>query len=126
MLGVIETADFLSDAADVGMSAEERALIVNALSEDPMLGTPMVGTGGARKTRFPIPGKGKSGGYRTVHYYGGKDIPVFLLAVFKKNEKDNLTHAERNELKKELAGLAEDYRKSVRTKAAELRGRRAK
>ncbi|MEN3346687.1 MAG: hypothetical protein V7632_322 [Bradyrhizobium sp.] len=84
----------------------------------------MVGTGGARKTRFPIPGKGKSGGYRTVHYYGGKDIPVFLLAVFKK--KDNLTHAERNELKKELAGLAEDYRKSVRTKAAELRGRRAK
>jgi hypothetical protein len=124
MLGVIETADFLSDAADVGMSAEERALIVNALSEDPMLGTPMVGTGGARKTRFPIPGKGKSGGYRTVHYYGGKDIPVFLLAVFKK--KDNLTHAERNELKKELAGLAEDYRKSVRTKAAELRGRRAK
>jgi hypothetical protein len=126
MQGVIETEDFLNDAAAVGMSADERALIVNALSEDPTLGTPMVGTGGARKTRFPIPGKGKSGGYRTVHYYGGRNIPVFLLAVFKKNEKDNLTHAERNELKKELAGLAEDYRKSVRAKAAELRSRRAK
>jgi hypothetical protein len=46
--------------------------------------------------------------------------------VFKKNEKDNLTHAERNELKKELVSLAEDYRKSVRAKAAELRSRRAK
>jgi hypothetical protein len=126
MQGFIETEDFLSDAADVGMSDDERALIVNALSEDPMLGTPMVGTGGARKTRFPIPGKGKSGGYRTVHYYSGKDTPVFLLAVFKKNEKDNLTHAERNELKKELSGLAEDYRKSVRAKAGELRSRRAK
>jgi hypothetical protein len=40
MQGVIETEDFLGDAADVGMSADERALIVNALSEDPMLGTP--------------------------------------------------------------------------------------
>ncbi|WP_027583713.1 type II toxin-antitoxin system RelE/ParE family toxin [Bradyrhizobium sp. Ai1a-2] len=123
MHGVIETEDFLRDAADVGMSAEERALIVNALSEDPMLGSPMVGTGGARKVRFPIPGKGKSGGYRVVHYYGGKDIPVFMLAVFKKNEKDNLTNAERNELKKELAGLAEDYLRSVKRKAAELRRR---
>ena len=122
---VIETEDFLKDAADVGMSADERGLIVNALSEDPMLGAPMVGTGGARKTRFPIQGKGKSGGYRVVHYFGGNDIPVFLLAVFKKNEKANLTNAERNELKKELAGLGEDYRKSVRARAAELR-RRAK
>lgn len=113
----------MNDAADVGMSAEERALIVNALSEDPMLGAPMVGTGGARKSRFPIAGKGKSGGYRVVHYFGGKDIPVFLLAVFKKNEKGSLTNAERNELKKELADLGEDYRRSVRAKARELRGR---
>jgi hypothetical protein len=58
-----------------------------------------------------------------VHYCGGKGIPVFMLAVFKKNEKDNLTNAERNELKKELAGLAEDYLKSVKRKAAELRRR---
>ena len=126
---VIETEDFLKDAADVGMSADERGLIVNAISEDPMLGAPMVGTGGARKTRFPIQGKGKSegksGGYRVVHYFGGNDIPVFLLAVFKKNEKANLTNTERNELKKELSGLGEDYRKSVRARAAELR-RRAK
>jgi hypothetical protein len=125
MHGVIETEDFLRDAADAGMSADERALIVNALSEDPTLGSPMVGTGGARKVRFPVPGKGKSGGYRVIHFYGGRDIPVFILAVFKKNEKDNLTKAERNELKKELAGLAEDYLRSVKAKAVVL-GRRAK
>lgn len=48
-----------------------------------------------------------------ITFYGGPSLPVFLLTVFGKGEKIDLTHAERNELRKELAGLAEDYRKGV-------------
>ena len=95
MHGVIETVDYLKDAAGVGMSEEERALIVSALSENPQLGDLMPGTGGARKARFPSPGKGKRGGYRVVHFYGGKDVPLFLLAALKKGERSDLNQARR-------------------------------
>jgi hypothetical protein len=84
--------------------------IVLTVSADPRAGTLIPGSGGARKLRFAGRGHGKSGGYRTIHYYAGTDVPVFLLAVYGKDTKDNLSQAERNALKVELAGLAEDYR----------------
>ena len=80
-------------------------------------------TGGARKVRFAGRGKGKSGGYRVVTYFAGEDIPVFLLALFSKGERENLSKAERNALRKELAGIAADYRALVRARVAELKGR---
>jgi hypothetical protein len=64
---------------------------------------------GARKRRFAGRGKGKSGGYRIVSYYADDDVPVLMLALIK-GERDNLLQAERNELRKELAGYAQDYR----------------
>lgn len=124
MHAVIETLQYLSDANSVGMSEEERLLIVHAISANPQLGDLMPGTGGARKVRFPAAGKGKRGGYRVVHYFGGADVPVFLLAVIKKGERADLSQGEKNELKKELAGLATDYRMSVRKKTETLHRRR--
>jgi hypothetical protein len=118
MHGVVETPGFLADAADVGLSEEERERIIRALSLDPKIGDLMPGTGGARKVRFAAPGRGKRGGYRTVHYYGGDDIPIFLLAMLKKGERSDLSQAEKNELRKELAGLADDYRHSVAGRAS--------
>lgn len=55
---VIETPDFLRDAADARLTAEERSLI----AAFPKAGADIPGTGGARKIRFPARGKGKSGG----------------------------------------------------------------
>lgn len=51
---------------------------------------------------------------------------MFLLAVIKKGERDNLSRAERNELRKELTGIAEDYRAGERKMIAELRTGRPK
>ena len=65
-------------------------------------------------------GKGKRGGFRTVHYYAGDDVPVLLLALIDKGEDENLSKAERNELRIELAGYADDYRKGVIEKVAAL------
>lgn len=75
----------------------------------------MEGTGGCFKLRFAGRGKGKSGGYRTVHYFAGDDVPILLLALINKGESDNLSKTERNELRKELAAYADDYRKGVRS-----------
>jgi hypothetical protein len=69
----------------------------------------MPGCGGARKLRVRKPGTGKSGGYRVITYYAGNDVPVFLLTVFGKGEKDNLTKAECNA----LAGLTKLLKASL-------------
>lgn len=116
MHAVVETSAYLKDADDAGIPENERAAIKLFLSKHPKAGDLMEGTGGARKLRFAGRGKGKSGGYRVITFYGGDDIPVFLLAALSKGERENLSKAERNELKKELGSLAQDYRESVKTK----------
>jgi hypothetical protein len=74
----------------------------------------MKNTGGARKLRHPGAGVGKSGGYRTIHYLGGNDIPVFLLSVFGKSEEANLTKSECNDLAALLPRITENYRRKRR------------
>jgi len=123
MQGVIETQTFLKNAADAGMAEQERLAIVNSIALDPRQGDLMTGTGGVRKVRFAGRGKGKSGGFRVVTYFAAADIPVLLLAVIDKGERTNLSKAERNVLKKELQGFADDYRASVRQRVAERKGR---
>lgn len=84
--------------------------IVSEIAADPLAGDLIVGSGGARKLRHRRTGGGKSGGYRTIHYFGGDDVPVFLLSIFDKGEKANLTERERNELAAILPRLAHAYR----------------
>ena len=69
----------------------------------------MPGTGGYRKIRFARQGMGKRGGTRVVYLYGGKDIPIFLMTVYAKNEKGNLSKAEQNALKKAAAQFFAQY-----------------
>ena len=56
-------------------------------------------------------GTGKSGGYRVVFYYAGQDVPIFLLDVFTKGDRANLSKAEQNELRVILGKMADAYRK---------------
>jgi hypothetical protein len=52
---------------------------------------------------------------------GGDDVPVFMLAVIKKGDRDNLSKAECNALKKELQGIADAYRTSVKARTVKRR-----
>lgn len=111
MQTVIETDAYLSDAKRAGLSEQERMSIVEYLAKDPQAGDDIQGTGGARKIRFAGKGKGKRGGYRVITFFSGTDIPVFLLNVFAKNERVDLTQVERNEFKATLGALAAAYRR---------------
>lgn len=106
---VIETNAYLAAAKDAGMSAAEQEAVIDMIAKDPEAGEIMPGCGGARKLRIAKPGKGKSGGYRVITYFAGKDVPVFLLTVFGKNEKASLNQRERNQ----LAGLTKTLRDSL-------------
>lgn len=95
------------------MSEEEINELVTYLSANPMAGDEIPGTGGCRKLRVAGRGKGKSGGYRAVTFYSGLLMPVFLITVFSKGEKSNLTKAERNQLAALTKLIAAGYQARV-------------
>ena len=101
---VVQIAQFAAQAKG-RMSAAEVNDVTDLLAADPLCGDLIQGTGGVRKIRFAVRGKGKSGGVRVVYYYYNETRPLFLLTVFSKNEKDNLTMAERNSLAKLVKAL---------------------
>ena len=100
---VIETPSFLRDAKRL-MNDEGRQEIVTFLAYNPNAGGILRGTGGIRKVRFAREGGGKSAGYRVIYFFHSPNIPLFALNVFAKNEKANISPAERNALK-ELSSL---------------------
>lgn len=95
MQTVVETPAYLKAAKASGMTDAEMTAAVDMLALDPSAGDLMKGTGGCRKVRLAGRGKGKSGGYRLITFYWTPDQPVFLLTVFGKGEKANLTNAEK-------------------------------
>ncbi len=114
MQTVIETPEYLRDAKAARLADSERLHMVNVIASRPDAGNEIPGTGGARKVRFAGRGQGKSGGYRVVTFYSGPDIPVFLLNVFAKGDRIDLTKAERNELREILSEIVAIYREGVR------------
>lgn len=113
MHAVVETPTFQRAAKDAGLGEGEIAAIVDMIAENPEAGDIMKGTGGARKIRFAGRGKGKSGGYRVITYFASEDMPVFLLDLYGKGEKGNLTSAERNHLLVILPRIAMAYRRKL-------------
>ena len=113
MHAVCETPAFTAAAHAAGMSRLEVEDLTDFLAANPEAGDELAGTGGCRKLRVAGRGKGKSGGYRVVTFYTGPRLPVFLITVFGKGEKSNLSKAECNGLAKMTAILAAEYRKKV-------------
>jgi hypothetical protein len=106
----VETPSYLADAERL-FSPDERAAVVDRLAADPGCGVVIPGSGGIRKVRFGFGGRGKSGGARIIYLFSGENLPVFVLAVFAKNEKANLSATERNVLTKMVADMIESYRR---------------
>ena len=91
------------------MDDEERLEIVAFLAQNPDAGDIMRGTGGIRKVRYAREGGGKSGGFRVIYFFHSLEMPLFALNIFAKNEKSNLTPAERNEMKELSSLLVKSY-----------------
>ena len=110
MQTVVETPSYLADAERL-FSPDELAAVVDRLAADPTCGVVIPGSGGIRKVRFGFDGRGKSGGARIIYLFSGESLPVFVLAVFAKNEKANLSPAERNALAKMVTDMIGSYRR---------------
>jgi hypothetical protein len=103
--------DYFLAVANKLFREEERADIVALIAADPECGDVMRGTGGFRKVRVARGGMGKGGGARVVYIWRSENFPVFLIAVFPKNEKESLSMAERNALRKRADSIFETYRR---------------
>ena len=88
--------------------------LIDYIAVHPDAGDVMARTGGARKLRWAAAGKGKSGGVRVITCFSGPLVPVFLLTIFGKGRKINLTRAEQNELRRVLGDMIAEYRKGAR------------
>lgn len=105
---VVELPGYLGRAERL-LSEAERDEVVTVVATDPERGVLIRGTGGVRKLRFGRADRGKSGGVRVIYYFVDETIPVFLLTVFAKGEKADLTAAERNALAKLVPVLRASY-----------------
>ena len=105
---IVELPEFKKRASS-RLSVEEKASVINYLAAHPAAGDIIRETGGLRKLRWAAKGKGKSGGVRVIYYYHNEEIPLFLLTLFSKGEKANLTKAERNDLAKLTELLKSTY-----------------
>ena len=97
LVSVIETGAYLSKAEKI-MSALERDAVVSMISEGPTIGDVIPGTGGLRKVRVPLQGRGKRGGGRVIYCYYNSGYPAILMWAFAKNEASDLTSAQKKSL----------------------------
>lgn len=95
----IETPIFTEDVRTL-LSDEEYAQFQQYLVATPDAGALITQTGGLRKVRWAVQGRGKSAGVRVIYYHVTADAQIRLILIYKKGVKDSLSAAEKAVLKK--------------------------
>jgi hypothetical protein len=103
---VAETKAFSEDI-DIMLSQAERDAVITGIAAKPEGGDLIRGTGGLRKRRIALPGRGKRGGARVITLYLGDRLPVYAVFLFAKNERENLSPAQTKILLRLVATIKE-------------------
>ena len=109
-ISVVETPEFLSATRRL-LADEERALLVDYLAYNPTSGDLIPGTGGVRKLRWGLEGRGKRGGARGIYFHHDAHMPLFALTAYAKNERADLNPQDRNDFRQLTVLLVEAFKK---------------
>ena len=101
----IQTHEFSRNWDNLGFDDEDLRMLELDIMKHPDKYPVMQGTGGLRKARIAMENRGKSGGARVCFVDFVIAETVYLITVYPKNEKDNLSKEERNEIKKVIEAL---------------------
>ena len=82
------------------LSDEEYAALQQHLVAMPNAGDVIAGTGGLRKIRWTIAGRGKRGGTRVIYYHVVAQVQIRMILIYRKGIKDDLTPKEKTVLRK--------------------------
>lgn len=96
----IQTLEFVKNWQQLGFTDDDLRRLELEILRNPKTGDVVPGTGGLRKMRFAFEGVGKSGSTRVCYVDFVIHETVYLITVYPKSKKDNLSKAERNEIKK--------------------------
>lgn len=95
----IETSVFTADVKAL-LPDESYTELQVALAARPAAGDLIPGTGGLRKIRWALPGRGKRGGVRVIYYWRMSHAQILMLAIYSKGTKDDLTATEKRLLQR--------------------------
>jgi len=90
---------FMAKWKRLGLSDDDMCQLEKELLDNPKVGAVMRGTGGVRKMRFAYENRGKSGALRVIYVDFEVYKKIYFVDVYAKSEKDNLTQAERNDIR---------------------------
>jgi hypothetical protein len=96
---IIETSIFTRQMQAL-ISDDEYRQLQMALVLHPELGAVIPGSGGLRKARWSISGRGKRGGVRVIYYWAVVHDKILMLFMYAKNEQDDLTSDQLKVLRK--------------------------
>ena len=111
----IELPWFMTKWKSLGMDDTDLRRLQSELLSDPKVGAVMRGTGGVRKMRFAFKYQGKSGSIRVIYVDFEVYEKIYLLTAYTKNEKDNLSQKERNEIKELITVLENQLKENEQT-----------
>ena len=95
----VMTKTFDKQWEKLSLSDEDLYDLQVTLANDPSAGDMIQGTHGCRKFRIPLKNTGKSGGARVIYVDFIKFEKIYLITVYSKNESDDLTKQEYNNIK---------------------------
>jgi len=81
------------------LRAEERNAMELQVADNPEIHPVVAGTGGVRKARWGRQGRGKRGGVRVIYFYRSTADVVYFLDIYAKAAKEDLTSADKQQLK---------------------------
>ncbi len=105
---VAETKLFIRQATDV-WSNPERSEFIDFIARNPEAGDVIQETGGVRKVRWIRQGSGKRGGVRVIYFYLHMEAPLYLLMVYAKARRDDLSSDEKRAVQELAARLKRAY-----------------
>ena len=109
MLTIAELPEYQKKVSGC-LTPKEQADLIDYLAVNPDVGDLIQGTGGLRKIRWSTQSDGKRGGARVIYYYYNDTLPLYLITVYKKSGKVDLTNSERHGLAKLVTLLKEKGR----------------
>ena len=101
----IQTHEFSHKWDELGCDDEDLRLLELEIMNNPKKFPVIKGTGGLQKARISLDNKGKSGGARVCFVDFVFAETVYLITVYGKKEKENLSKSDRNEVKKAIESL---------------------
>jgi hypothetical protein len=105
---VAETLPFHRQAVSL-WNEEERSAFVDYIALNPDAGDVIPDTGGIRKVRWSRAGTGKRGGVRVIYFYHDASMPLYLLLVYAKAQRENWTQDEKRRAQALVASLKQAH-----------------